>query len=51
MGLGLSITHSIVDAHSGRLLVDSTPGKGTVFHVDLPSLGPDDTAPKEHRWA
>ncbi|MDM0022458.1 sensor histidine kinase [Variovorax saccharolyticus] len=50
MGLGLSISRSIVDAHGGRLRVDSTPGKGTVFHVDLPSPGIDGAAPKEYRW-
>ncbi|MDM0011681.1 ATP-binding protein [Variovorax sp. J22P168] len=50
MGLGLSISRSIVEAHAGRLRVESTPGKGTVFHVDLPSLRPDGTAPKEYRW-
>ncbi|MDM0071791.1 ATP-binding protein [Variovorax sp. J31P207] len=50
MGLGLSISRSIVDAHAGRLRVDSWPGKGTVFHMDVPLLGPNGTAPKEYRW-
>lgn len=38
MGLGLSITRSIVEAHGGRIRVKSTPGAGTVFHVELPRL-------------
>ena len=35
-GLGLSIVASIVAAHHGRITVDSMPGEGTTFQVDLP---------------
>jgi signal transduction histidine kinase len=35
-GLGLYITRAIVDAHGGRIGVDSTPGEGTTFVVELP---------------
>ena len=35
-GLGLSIVQWIVDAHGGKIEVQSTPGKGTVFTVELP---------------
>jgi PAS domain S-box-containing protein len=35
-GLGLTITHSIVDGHKGYIDVDSKVGKGTSFTVTLP---------------
>lgn len=40
-GLGLSISFSIIRAHRGELLVDSTPGKGTTMTIRLPIAGPD----------
>ena len=36
VGLGLYITHLIVEAHGGRLWVDSQPGNGSTFYLGLP---------------
>lgn len=36
MGLGLFITKEIIKAHQGEISVESEPGKGAVFIVDLP---------------
>jgi PAS domain S-box-containing protein len=35
-GLGLYMARAIVEAHGGRITVQSTPGKGSVFSVELP---------------
>ncbi len=35
-GLGLAIAHNIVDAHGGRIEVDSAAGKGTTVTVRIP---------------
>jgi signal transduction histidine kinase len=36
LGLGLYIAKGIVDAHGGRLSVDSAQGKGSTFRIALP---------------
>ena len=36
IGLSLPIAKGIVEAHGGRLWVESQVGKGSVFHIDLP---------------
>ena len=35
-GLGLAIVKHIAQAHGGRVSVDSTPGKGSIFSLHLP---------------
>ena len=35
-GLGLAIVRKIVETHGGRLVIQSTPGEGSTFTVQLP---------------
>ncbi|HBR05544.1 MAG TPA: two-component sensor histidine kinase [Desulfovibrio sp.] len=37
LGLGLSLVRAVVMAHGGRVRVESTPGQGALFTVDLPA--------------
>lgn len=36
-GIGLSLVKSLVEAHCGNITVNSSPGKGSTFSVELPS--------------
>ncbi|MGZ5077797.1 MAG: PAS domain-containing sensor histidine kinase [Methylobacter sp.] len=36
MGMGLSISRSLIEAHEGKLHFNSQPGKGTTFYFTLP---------------
>lgn len=46
-GLGLAIVKAIAEAHGGRVRVDSAPGRGSTFVMELPVVGRllDDTVP------
>lgn len=35
-GMGLAVVHGIVDNHTGRIEIDSSPGRGTTVDVYLP---------------
>ena len=35
IGLGLSISYSIIKDHGGNILVESEPGKGSIFRLEL----------------
>lgn len=35
-GLGLAVAYGIIQAHNGRIEIESTPGKGSCFQVALP---------------
>ncbi|MCC7085253.1 MAG: sensor histidine kinase [Pirellulales bacterium] len=39
-GLGLSMCREIIEAHHGRIRVDSSLGKGTAFTIKLPAATP-----------
>ncbi len=38
-GLGLSVSYGIIQNHGGTISVESTPGKGSTFEIELPLNG------------
>jgi PAS domain S-box-containing protein len=43
-GLGLSVSYGIVREHGGTIRVESEPGRGTTFFIELPVHGSGDDA-------
>lgn len=39
-GLGLALSHSIIEKHQGKIEVESTPGQGSCFRIWLPLRQP-----------
>jgi signal transduction histidine kinase len=44
MGLGLSISRSIVEAHGGKLTAGQKPGGGSIFRFTVPPGGAADAS-------
>jgi signal transduction histidine kinase len=51
-GLGLAIVQSVVSDHGGKISVESAPGAGTTFRIELPIEQPDsDPGPRQPQVA
>ena len=47
-GLGLATVKRLVESHGGRVGVQSTPGNGSCFWIELPALPDDSGLPDRH---
>ncbi len=48
MGVGLSISRTIIESHGGKIWAESVPGEGTTFHFTLRTIDMEDMASVEH---
>ncbi len=48
-GLGLPLVHGIVLAHGGAIIVETTPGAGTLFRILLPTAIAPPRKPREEK--
>jgi two-component system sensor kinase FixL len=42
MGVGLSISRTIIEAHGGRIWIESNPGGGTIFRFTVRAVTEED---------